>query len=189
MIYFLGVFLLSFFLNDARILNNILGGYLNHVKYKAVLLELGMFFLVSCIILNFFKGFFLIYTAPDSLKIIIAVLLLIGNFLGSRPGITGGSEIILLWGICLGYDLSLVKIPLAIFLGSFIIFRKFRLALILSSVTICILLLVTSSFAMFLLTTATLLIKKLGNGEPFASIVNKLKEERFLIRPSEVNDL
>ncbi|SMB94614.1 hypothetical protein SAMN00017405_0241 [Desulfonispora thiosulfatigenes DSM 11270] len=189
MVYYLWVFLFSFFLNDARILYNILGEFLSHIKYKIVFQELGILFLLVCITLNFCKGFFIIFNADSSDKFILALLLLLGNFLGARPGITGGSEFILLWGIWFGYDIVLVKIPLAIFLGIFIIFKNIKLSLFSSYITMCLILLFNNCYSIFFLSFLTLFTTNGINKELFIINFNKLKEKKFFINQREVNDL
>lgn len=187
--YFIKIFILSYILNDGRILSKIFGKYLEYIKYKVVLIELGIFPLMLCIFLNFFKGFFL-FSAKDPLSgFISALLLLIGNYLGAKPGVTCGSEIMLLCGILFRNNYSLVQIPLACFLGLIIIMKNFKLAFYTSLFIMCVNLIINNDYYLFLISVSTLLFYLKANQELFFDYSNRIKREKIFIKLKEVNNI
>ena len=107
------------------------GGNLQFIKYRLVLRELGPIVYLGFLLLNLSKGLFpLLFVNEYYLQMITAILVLVGNYLGAKPGVTGGNELMILWGIWLGIDLQMVQTPLAIMLGVWVITFKLELGLV-----------------------------------------------------------
>jgi len=170
-------------LNDARIIYKVFGNNLEFIKYRLVLRVLGLGPYLSCLMLNYGKGIFLLMltdSKEDFIGTIIALLLLLGNYLGAKPGKTGGSEIIVLWGIWSGYNFSLVQTPLAIFIGIWLITHKLKYGFWIASIIIVINLLIIKSYYMFSLSILILLNYAIIKLSLFLPLINKMKEKLII---------
>jgi len=183
MIY-ISSFFLSFFLNDARILYRILGKNLDFIKYKAVLQKLGLASLISCILINFLKGFapLFLFRPGDIESTIITTLILIGNFLGSLPGKTDGSEFFIFFGVCCGFYFPVVQIPLALFISIWLLLKSFKISFWVGIFALSLNLLFIKSYFMFLILFLLMLNYGIKQHSHFSSVINKIKEKFILFK-------
>lgn len=177
MIYFFS-FCYSFIFNDGRLLYKVFGGNLQFIKYRLVLRELGPIVYLGFLLLNLSKGLFpLLFVNDYYLQMITAILVLVGNYLGAKPGVTGGNELMILWGIWLGIDLQMVQTPLAIMLGVWVITFKLELGLVLSSLIILFKLLYLKYFFLLILSVMVLVNYGWKEYAQFSLLENRLKEK------------
>lgn len=172
-------FLIGFFLNDSRILYKIYGGNLQYIKYKVVLKDLGLEIYLICVILNYLKGLlpFILFSKPglDLNITLMAICLIYGLFLGSKPGKTEGSELIVIWGIYTGLHYKLIQIPFAVFISLLLLTRKLNISFGLSTIIILINLLLNKNFNIFFLSLIILVNYVINNYALFSPLLNKIK--------------
>lgn len=171
-------FIISFLINDGRILFKIYGDYLKFIKYQLIIQNLGFLICFICFLINFSKGYFLIQKQDESF-IYLAILILIGNYLGAKPGITGGSELMVLWGIWAGYNFALVQFALALFLGILLISKKFSFAVKISSLFILVKFILFKDYFVFIISFLTFFLSYSSIETPFIPLLNKIKKEKF----------
>lgn len=124
---FLLSFAIGFFLNEGRFLQRIFSQNLMYIKNKIIIKEFGYHYLLLLNLINFCKGFIVIYLLANNYSNIqimfLIICLVLGLYLGSKPVYPEGSELVIFLGVIAGYDLETIKILTAI-LFSLIILTK-----------------------------------------------------------------
>jgi len=173
-------FAAGFFLNEGRILFKIFGRNLDYIKNKVIMQELGLNYFLLCTLLNFSKGFlpFVIFSENNSeiYNAFLAISVLLGVYLGSKPVKTEGSELIALVGIISGYTLDSLQIFAAIIISFLIILESFRISLTIAMIYYLIVIFQINIF-LFIISIIVLVNYAIYNDALFSSHINTMKEK------------
>lgn len=149
MIYFIS-FLIGFLFNDPRIINRTFDNYKDIISCRILYRELGLNILIIGILINFLKGFFVTINTGGINQTLVILILFLGNYLGSKPCSTNGNELIIIWGIWAGINISIIQIPLALLISLWFVTKKFSYGFYVGFIFACINLL-NMSFSLALL--------------------------------------
>jgi len=122
-------FFLGYFLNEGRFLFKVWGNNLNYIKNKIIIKELGFHYLLMFIFLNFLKGYvpFCLFSGHSHIyDVFLALVILLGFYLGFKPLFSEGSELIVFSGMVASYNWQFAKISLALFLGAYILTKSYN---------------------------------------------------------------
>ena len=149
-------FLIGFLFNEARIINRTFADYGEFINSRLIYQELGLNIFLIGIIINFYKGFILTNYATTTNQPLIFLILLLGNYLGSRPWSTNSNELIIMWGVWAGVNIEIIQIPLALLISLWLVTGRISLGFYIGSGFACINLMLADNFILALLSLLVL---------------------------------
>lgn len=175
MIYLL-FFLIGFLFNEARIINRTFNDYQDYISSTIIFKELGLKIFLIGIIINFLKGFVITININGLNQILVVLILLFGNYLGSKPGSTNSNELIIIWGVWVGVNVEIIQIPLALLISLWLVTGKLSYGFYLGSTVACIYLILTEAFVLALISIFLLVNHTTRVSSLFGRFKNKIAE-------------
>lgn len=149
-------FLIGFLFNEARIINRTFADYGEFINSRLIYQELGLNIFLIGILINFCKGFIITNHATTTNQSLIFLILLLGNYLGSRPWSSNSNELIIMWGFWAGVNIEIIQIPLALLISLWLVTGRISLGFYIGSGFACINLMLADNFILALLSLLVL---------------------------------
>lgn len=173
-------FFIGFLFNESRIINRTFADYHDFISTKIIFKELGLNIFLFGIIMNFCKGFLVTINTDTLNQTLIILILLLGNYLGCKPGSTNSNELIIMWGVWTGVNMEIIQIPLALLISLWIITGNLSFGFYLGSGVACINLMLTDNLLLALLSLSLLVNYTTRFYSLFELFKNKIRSSRLL---------